>query len=352
MMELILADASEEYLLELQTLLLAQCGQLQTEIISDYRYLETVFSAPRPLDLLIASEAYYNRLAAQGKLGGLTLPPGRIFLLTKTGTTPEVRANAVYVPRESIALLPALVQKVFLKHEPVPAPKTRLIVVHSPLGRCGKTTVAMGLAHKLSLLGARTLFISMDRLQSCNWLLGDSRYLLDDQLSLFRPENETIVDDIAPLVKRHGFFYIPPFSAPALSLQIPKETYLHMAKKLLESEQYDCVVMDASCEFSSTVSQLLRAAHNNVLIALQDANSAYKLNRMLLCLEDPFQEKFSFLCNLYRLEGTDSRSAHLRKLIGDKLIPYNPKLDGEQISRAANDPAFAAVMDELAQRMI
>lgn len=353
MINLILADASEEYLLDLQTLLLSQCGQIQTEIISDIRYLEQYFRESHALDLIIISEAYYGRLEQVGLLKDKNLSANRVFLLAKSGDKPEVLPYAVRVPRQHTSILPALVRKIFLKPTTDEnAPKTRLVTVHSPLGRSGKTTVAMGLAHKLSLLGARTLFISMDRLQSCNWLLGDSRYLLDDHLDIFNPENENIADDIIPLIKRHGFFYIPPFSSPALSLQIPKETYPYMAQKLVESEQYDCIVMDASCEFSRTVSQLLRMSHNNVIIALQDANSSYKLNRTLLCLDDPFQERFSFLCNFYRPEMADARSAHLRKLIGDKLIPYNVKLDGEQISRAANDPAFAAVMDELSREMI
>ena len=96
-----------------------------------------------------------------------------------------------------------------------------------------------------------------------------------------------------------------------------------MATKLVEAHAYDCIVMDASCEFSSTVCKLMQASHNNVVIALQDANSSYKLNRMLVCLEDPFQEKF----------------------------PYNPRLDGEQIIKAAADPAFAHVMQELTGTM-
>ena len=88
-----------------------------------------------------------------------------------------------------------------------------------------------------------------------------------------------------------------------------------------------------------------------MVIALQDANSSYKLNRMLVCLEDPFQEKFSYLCNLYRENVTDSRSALMKKTIGDRIIPYNPRLDGEQIVKAAADPAFANVMKELTAGM-
>ena len=47
----------------------------------------------------------------------------------------------------------------------------------------------------------------------------------------------------------------------------------------------------------------------------------------------------------------DSRSALMKKTIGERIIPYNPRLDGEQIIKAAADPAFAHVMQELTGTM-
>lgn len=354
MMQLVLAASSEDYLMQLQTLLLEQCGQLNLEIISDYSYLESYFQEDRKPDLLLISEGYYNRMRKNGTLGAAgRLPATRVFLLSKEGTRPEGLPYGVRVPRDCAAHLPALVRQLYATKPKPEAARlaTRLITVHSPLGRSGKTTVAMGLAYTLAEKGAKTLFLSMDRLQSCNWLLGESRYLPDDHLRTFTPDNAGIADDLESLVRRHGFYYIPPFSSPGLSLRIPKETYLHMATKLVEAHAYDCIVMDASCEFSSTVCKLMQASHNNVVIALQDANSSYKLNRMLVCLEDPFQEKFSYLCNLYRENVEDSRSTLMKKTIGERISPYNPRLDGEQIIKAAADPAFAHVMQELTGTM-
>ena len=78
-MQLVLAASSEDYLMQLQTLLLEQCGQLKLEIISDYNYLETYFKGDRKPDLLLISEGYYNRMRKNGTLGAAGRLPGNHF---------------------------------------------------------------------------------------------------------------------------------------------------------------------------------------------------------------------------------------------------------------------------------
>ena len=113
-MQLVLAASSEDYLMQLQTLLLEQCGQLKLEIISDYNYLETYFKEDRKPDLLLISEGYYNRMRKNGTLGAAgRLPATRVFLLSKEGTKPEGLPYGVRVPRDCAAHLPALVRQLY-----------------------------------------------------------------------------------------------------------------------------------------------------------------------------------------------------------------------------------------------
>ena len=135
-MQLVLAASSEDYLMQLQTLLLEQCGQLKLEIISDYNYLETYFKEDRKPDLLLISEGYYNRMRKNGTLGAAgRLPATRVFLLSKEGTKPEGLPYGVRVPRDCAAHLPALVRQLYASKPKPEAARlsTRLITVHSPL---------------------------------------------------------------------------------------------------------------------------------------------------------------------------------------------------------------------------
>lgn len=351
MIQLVLADASEEFLVEVQAMLQDTCGALALEIISDPAYLETYLEASRPMDLLILSEAFYQKLTKRGAIDKLQLPPERVLLLSKSGDAPEALAHGVRVPRQQISLLPPLIRKQFqaLEKTAIARSKTQLLVVHSPLGRCGRTSIAMGMAQRLAQTGARTLFLSLDRLQSCNWLLGENRYLLNDHLHVFTTENEDIAADVKRLVRRHGFFYLPPFSEPSRALRISPAVYLHLAKKLVAAEAYDAIVLDASCEFTETTAALLREADLAVIIAMQDADAVNKLNRMLLCLEDPFQPRFRYLCNLYRENMPDARPAHLQKLTAECCLPYLPQIEGSQVNRFAAEPSVAALLTKLTE---
>lgn len=352
MTKLMLADADEEFLIDLQGHVTRQNAAYQVEIVTDPAYLCRCLQSGEGVDLLVISENLYAAVLRCDAKALEAVPRRRIVLLSESCKTAEAGAAHLRIPRGRPEVLLAVTAKLFPKKAERVVPKTKLIAVYSPLGRCGKTTVAMGLAHKLSLLGQRTLFLSLDRLQSFNWLLSESMYLPDEALSIFSAENESIVSDLARVTRRHGFSYVPPFYAPACSLQVSPKVYLVLAKRLIEAERYDAVVLDLSCGFSTSVAELLKMAHHTVLLTLQDANSAYKLNRQLLCLEDPFSEAFSYVCNLFQPEAPNQLSVHIRQKIGELVIPYCAQLDGESLWTAENNEAFARVMEGLSAQIL
>lgn len=312
---IVLADYDANYLIPLEEKLTEELfGQVDLEIITDKNYFEAFFSTPKTVDTLIVSEALYSSELLRHNISNIfilsedsgeeTASSDNLTKIFKYSSTKEIFNQIVYKNKDIL-------------NSQIAHKETRVIVVSSAIGGCGKTTVAMALSLSLARNHKRVLFISLDAMQGFSYYLNNKSAMPGNFGTDASVSDDKLYDSILPYIRKESFCYLPPFSHNIYMVGLNYSFYERMVKAACESKEYDYIVVDTNLEFDDARASLIQMADKVILIVLQDLYSTAKTEYMIQNIECQNTDKFIFVCNRFR---RDINNDYLNSTIGQQFL--------------------------------
>ncbi|MBO7424780.1 MAG: AAA family ATPase [Clostridiales bacterium] len=174
---------------------------------------------------------------------------------------------------------------------------TDLIVVYSPIGGAGTTTMALGLSEALTNKHKKVLYINVGQLQNHAFRFKDKTPLDDIAVKRFKETDINFYEGIKSRIRTEGFFYLPPFPRCLSSLDLQYRHIVQAITKIRETGVYDYIVIDTSSELNECNSELMAQAENVMIVGKPDAESLYKLKVFFDAIDCTDKNKFRFVCN-------------------------------------------------------
>ncbi len=292
-----LADEDLSYLSKIELLLLREYGeQIELHLVTDNDYLSELLKTPQRIDVFVIAESFWKEEYRKQSVS-------RIFFLNENERPERVEPGVVNIYKYSSVQNVVHTINVALKHlirGNIGKAEKKIIMVYSPQGGSGKTSLALGTADALFQLGNKVLYINTETLQTFrenNIQLDWANRSLITALSTGRFSKEVLESNIVG----EGVNYLLPLQYSLLANGIRDMNYtslIHSAKELLP---YDYIIVDTSSEFNDFKAQMIAMSDQIIIPCLQDEQGVLKIEAMLRNMNVTDKKKYIFVCNKFRL---------------------------------------------------
>jgi len=156
---IVIADEDEEYLTPLELKFIEELDdKAEIEVITTRDYLQSFFSTPRKVDILIINKSLYSDIFSKHDIEN-------IFILTEEESDKE---NEIYKYTSVKDIYNFVSGSVKTNTQELAAVKegTKAILVYSPIGGSGKTALSLGISGIISKYRKKVLYISTESIQS------------------------------------------------------------------------------------------------------------------------------------------------------------------------------------------
>lgn len=303
---IIIADSDINYIAPIQLKLIEEFfDTIQLEVITDKKYYDEYFSSPRKVDILIASEEFYDSSVKKHNIA-------QIFVMTEEQEeedTAELSVNKIYkytsikeifneITGKSNEVLNTCAEK---KKEP------EIILVYSANGGSGKTTIAAGVCSCLTKNYKKVLYINASYIHTFQRLLDNSVAVSSAQVYSDLIKGGTdLYNNIKHIIRKEQFYYLPPFKTSLLSLGISYSLFNEIAVEAKRSNDYDCIVVDADSKYDEDTAQLLNSASKVLIVTKQNEASVFATNVLISNLNGINSDKYIFICNDFKKDDDNA----------------------------------------------
>lgn len=266
-------------------------GQAEYEVFTEESAFRAYMAGKRTVDVLIVSDMW-GRPASPGQRIGLEL------VIAGDGNAADVADRAASFCRE---------------REERRREGTQVLMVYSPSGGSGKTSLALGLSENLVRMGHKTIYIDAEYLQTFQFWLDEDEALSEGH-SLFSGDQMDFWRDLQPLIRNRGFDYLLPFKESLAELKIDFTIFWHIVRCAVQSGVYDYLVLDTDSVWNSSKESLAELSDHVLVITDGRRDSLYKLDQLsgrLGSLSSENEGKYLFICSDYpcgRIPSSDSRT--------------------------------------------
>lgn len=318
----LLIDTDEEYLIPLEMKFVEEYGDgINLEIITDPLYLEEYFSVARSVDVLaISEEMYFSQLKKHNI--------ANVFILSEkeeSGMTEDLSVQRIlkYSGVKKIFNDIAHYSDIEMCLGEDDNIGTKVILVYSPIGGSGKTTIALGLSSYLSVNHKKVLYVDAESVQNFQYFFKDPETIPNEICREMRPKNERIYVNMKEEIRHRGFDYLPPFSAALSSLSVQSTAFVNFVKKAKESREYDYIVVDTDSVFDDLKAEFMEISDKVFLIAKQDSYSIYKMDTFLNNINHKKSDKYIFICNEYKKKIVSTSENYAINEVMEKIENYD-----------------------------
>ncbi|MCR4767982.1 MAG: AAA family ATPase [Saccharofermentans sp.] len=204
---------------------------------------------------------------------------------------------------------------------------TETIVVYSPIGGSGTTTISLGLAEALTRKHKRVLYFNVGKLQNHAYRFQDRSPLDESTVKRFRETDINFYESIKSRIRTEGFFYIPPFPRCLSSLDLQDRHIVQSITKIKETGVYDFIVVDTATELNECNSELMAQAEHVLVVGKPDSESQYKMDIFLKAIDCTDRNKFRFVCNF-----SDQGYENTESPFTTEYVHYDPSMPIKSIS--------------------
>lgn len=297
--KIVLADYDASYLSTLERVFVREY-QFTAEIVllSNEAAVRQYFEEPKTIDILVIGEHIYGQAFVRHNIGHL-------FLLADTEPTPETAGelygNMVYKYISGKRLIDTVISRSGLSHATnMHSGVAKVVMVFSPAGGAGQTTLSAGLCTLIAKNFRRVLFVGTDNLQTFGYILQNGQRLQAGTEKTLQQKNKYVYEKIKPMIVSELFDIVPPFSAALASLSITPEHLLFLLNIIKGAGDYDFIVIDGGADFTEGTTQMMAFADQVLLVTEQDKNAVYKLHCLLDTIDYSNSSRFMLVCNKYR----------------------------------------------------
>ncbi|MBR3637302.1 MAG: AAA family ATPase [Lachnospiraceae bacterium] len=299
---ILMADEDISYLSKIELMLLREYGEeIDLELITDADYLDKLFRSPQQVDILVIHEDFWKEEFRRQNIH-------HIFFLTESengtnsiqGITNIYKYSSVQNVVHTINIvLKRLVQGGENKLE------KKVVMVYSPQGGSGKTTIALGAAKALFQLGNHVLYVNTESIQGPAFAENVDKWAdrsLIQALSVGRYSKEILENNI-----EHGDVdCLLPFQYSLVGNGLKDMNYLSLIQAVKNTMPYDIIIVDTSNDFNDFKAQMMSYADQVIIPCLQDEQSAYKVDALLRNINVSDKNKYIFVCNKFQI-GVENR---------------------------------------------
>lgn len=293
---LVFIDLDEAYLTALERKFVEELGKFANiSIITDMCYFSEYFSIPREIDILVVNEQLYDAQLSNHSIG-IT------YILTENPVDNAKNNNYNYIYKYTS------VQEIFTQisnNEIIRGvsggalgKNNKLILMHSPIGGVGTTTLGLGIANVLKHMGYKVLFVSMENLQSFGNYFGESKFLPDDFDKKFNTGAVTF-DVIKSEIVEDEIDYIPPVKTTLEAMGISENKYIEMIRNIKSLGEYDYIFVDTDSVFNKNIISFMNEVDQVIILVEQYKRACQKLSKFVYNISGVSSEKLLFICNKY-----------------------------------------------------
>lgn len=311
-LSIVIVDTEDDYVAPLEMKFSEELGEnADISVITDREYLAKYFSTLRKIDILIINEELYSPQFDNHYISNTFI----LMENKRVGTTEDLGIYKIYKYTSVKEIYSEVMNSV--KNQAVHVIsndiKTKVLMLYSPSGGTGKSTVAFGIAAALAKFRKKVLYISTESIQSFHGFFDNCEYLSSGIEKHILARNENILNFLPNSLGKGLFEYLLPLKQTPSSFNITLEDYLFFINCIKESKKYDFILVDSSCELNTEKAKMMRASDKVLVITGQDKVSITKLECLLNNIDCSDNEKFVFICNKYASDKPNH-------LIGDRLI--------------------------------
>ncbi len=321
---IILADTDYDYLSALETRFV-QLFENNAEyvVITDSRYFKEYFSVQRRADLLVIGERLYSEDFKKHDIQ-------KIVVLSENSGNRSEKENCLWLDRYSN--IKSIVNEASFglkdRVRKSSGSGTKVVVVCSPAGGSGKTTVALGICKCLVNQHKKVLYINTEIAQGFQYYLENKKCLAMEGCHLLREESQELYAEMKTYIRSEGFDFIPPLPASLDSLEISFDVFRKLAFGAKKAQEYDYIVIDTDNILRPETEKFLMLADTVEIVARQDGISAEKMSFMLQNIDCGNPEKYIFICNHFdrrkenRLKPVLKKQCHISGYIEEYPEPF------------------------------
>ena len=305
---IILADTDYDYLALLEQKFAEELmDHAQLEIITDAEYFEGLFSKLQQIDILVVSENLYTDELKKHRIQ-------QTFVLTEGKTERKINRSGVeflfkYTSTNQIY------NRVITGVKP--PEKTKTLLVYSPIGGCGKTTIALGLCAGLSKQYKKVLYIDAEYMNTFQCYMNNPGYLPEDAYQEWMSPSSDFYERIKKYIRSEDFDYIPPFAYALSVLGIGISAFQDLIESVKESGDYEYIIIDTDSVFYGAKAALMECADKIILLTGQDRISIHRVNVFMKNIKHSNMDKYIFICNQF-----DSQKENML-VSADSLFHYS-----------------------------
>lgn len=146
--------------------------------------------------------------------------------------------------------------------------KTKLTAVYSPVGGSGKTTLALALASRMASLGKKTLFVSVEQLNSSFYVNPKQEEGITALVEAARNEKVNFEMKLKGTVKQgfNGMFYLEGFERIVDYDAVTDSELTDTLDKIRSCDACDVVVVDMESNLNAMGERILEMADHIVLV--------------------------------------------------------------------------------------
>lgn len=310
----VLADSDANYLIPLEDKLTEELyNQIELEIITSKAFFDEYFFSPRKIDTLIISAELFSYDLLRHNISDVFVltedssdigSSENVTKIYKYSSTKEIFNQIIYKNKEMLNVQ-------FSNKE------TQVIAVSSGIGGSGKTAIAMALCDSIAKNHKRVLFLSTDIMQGFSYYLQNNAELPNEIVRAFGSSNDELYKRIIPYLRHESFTYLPPFGRSIQSLGLSDDIYNRLVEAAKAAKEFDYIVVDLDLNLNKEKADLMQKSDKVIVVVLQDAISAKKIEFLVRNMDCRNTEKFIFVCNRFRRENENE---YINSSVGQKFM--------------------------------
>lgn len=302
---IVIVDDDEKYIANLEMILLSREEDLIDMEVVTGEYFEEFFSQSRNINCLIIDERFFTSVIQKQSIDF-------IFVLSysqKEETFNVRRCEKIYKYSSVKEIFHKIIGKLGL---PVDSRKnsigehtngdTQVIMVYSPVGGVGKTSVSLALSYQLSMLNKNVLYINIDDIQNYQIYLHKEGYITNGFERVLHMKDEHILNGLEGAIWHLEFDSLKPFRGVKQSFGVDSEHYVYLINKLKQNSLYDYVIVDGDSSFGKFNGEIMANSDKIVMVTNATTFVTQTVNAFLGFVRASEREKMVFVCNRYNQE--------------------------------------------------
>lgn len=296
----VVADKNEEYASSLEFTLLEKFDdRIELEVITEEEYFYSFFLKERVIELLIVSEELYSSELLENNIALLAVLKEKIVEDKQKNprlceifkySSPNMVCSQIIENNITLSRLQIING----------GSETKVIVVYSPIGGVGKTSLALGISACVVKKKQKVLYIDAEEMNTFQFYLKDKSTISNKDGIALRLQETDLYQQIKKLIRTEEMDYLPPFQVLLSALNLDVFIYSRIIESVKASGEYDFIVVDTDTVLGEGKAKLFSLADKIVLIGKQGAYSEYVMDVLKQNLDYVGEDKITFVCNQYQ----------------------------------------------------